>query len=128
MEYKDLMLPKKLKKQTITFIQGIIDVFEQEKKLNSLDGLSLYMLASNLDIFLECEEQIRKNGLVVISDRGNQALSPYAVQQKQTQNTIIALLKELGLTLNSRAKMKVLDDAGEDSPLLQFLASSDDKP
>lgn len=121
MTYKNIELPKGIKKQTISFIQGIIDLFETEQKLNELDSLSLYLLASNVDSYLECERNIRKNGAVYITDRGNQAASAYVGIQKQAMSAIIALLKELGLTISSRSKIKAVDNAGDDSPLLSFL-------
>lgn len=120
-EYKGVVLPSGLKKQAISFMENIINNFEENNKLNSLDHLSLYLLASNINQFLICEENIRKNGLTIISDRGNESLSPYCNQQKTVQNSILALLKELGLTLGSRAKIKVLDNGEDESPLMQLL-------
>ena len=120
-EYKGITLPKGISNLTNNFIKNLIDTFDQEKKLNSLDSLSIYLLASNLDQYLEAEKEIKKNGLVVITDRGNQALSPYAQIQKSLMKDIISLLKELGLTLGSRAKIKVLDNPDENNPLLNFL-------
>lgn len=121
MEVKGITLPDGLKDLTVRFMEGIIETFDKENKLNSLDTLSLYLLADNFDIYLECADNIRKNGLVQISDRGNTSLSPFAVQQKQVQNSILSLLKELGLTLGSRTKIKVIDNTDENNPLLNFL-------
>lgn len=123
MEYKNITLPKKLDKQTLDFITSIIDCFDQDGKLNSLDSLSIYLLASNLDQYLKCERELRKSGLCVVSDRGNYGISPYAQLQKTLMKDILSLLKELGLTLGSRSKIKVLDSADEDSPLMKFLKS-----
>ena len=125
-EYKGITLPLGISKLTQTFIFGVIDTFDQDKKLNSLDSLSIYLLASNLDIYLQCEEHIRKNGLTIISDRGNESLSPYATQQKVVQSSIISLLKELGLTLGSRSKIKAISEAPEESPLLKLLKDNPD--
>ena len=120
MNYKNIQLPDDLREKTVDFMKSIIDAFDLENKLNKLDTLSLYILAGNVDMFLECEEDIKINGMVVVSDRGNKSLSPYVLQQKQTQNSIMSLLKELGLTLYSRGKMKVIETT-DDSPLMDFL-------
>lgn len=120
-EVKGILLPSGIKLKTINYITSIIESFDTEGKLNSLDNVSMYLLASQLDQYFQCEEQIRKHGLVTISDRGNQSLSPYAQQQKTLMSSIISLLKELGLTLGSRNKMKLLEGSDGDSPLLQFL-------
>lgn len=121
MKIKGVIIPDGLRDLTYQFIKGIINVFDKEQKLNSLDSLSLYILAGNFDNYLECEEQIKKNGLVTISDRGNESLSPYAVQQQKLQSSIITILKEMGLTLGSRSKIKAIDNNDEVSPLLAFL-------
>ena len=121
MKIKGVIIPDGLRDLTYQFIKGIITVFDKEQKLNSLDALSLYLLAGNFDNYLECEENIRKNGLVTISDRGNESLSPYAVQQQKLQSSIITILKEMGLTLGSRSKIKAIDSNDEVSPLLAFL-------
>ena len=125
MEYKNITLPDDLRDLTIDFMKGIIDTFDKENKLNNLDALSLYLLAGNFNLYLECEEQIKKNGMVQFSDRGNMSLSSYAVQQKQLQSSIITILKEMGLTLGSRTKMKDIQTDLEDSPLAGFLGRND---
>ena len=71
MKIKGVIIPDGLRDLTYQFIKGIINVFDKEQKLNSLDSLSLYILAGNFDNYLECDEQIIKNGLVTVSDRGN---------------------------------------------------------
>lgn len=121
MKVKNITLPDGLKDLTIKFMEGIIETFDKEKKLNNLDELSLYLLAGNFDTYLECEQKIRENGLVSISDRGNESLSCYAIQQKQVQNSIMTILKEMGLTLGSRIKIKVINNTDENNPLLDFL-------
>lgn len=120
--YKNIRLPSKLKSLTLEFVEKIIDTFETEKKLNQLDSLSLYLLAENLDQYFQCSEEIKKSGLTVITDRGNSSLSPYVQLQKSLMKDIMGILKEFGLTLNSRSKLKVLNNAIEnDSPLMQLL-------
>lgn len=121
MKYKSITLPDGLKDLTYHFMKGIINTFDKEKKLNNLDALSLYLLAGNVNSYLECEEKIVENGMVIISDRGNESLSPYAIQQQKLQSSIITILKEMGLTLGSRSKIKAIDSNDEVSPLLAFL-------
>lgn len=120
MKYKNIELPDDMRTMTFQFITGIIDTFDDENKLNKLDELSLYLLAGNVDMFLECEEHIKNEGMVQISDRGNSSLSPYVIHQKSVSNSILSLLKEFGLTLGSRSKLKVID-VEENNPLLDFL-------
>ena len=122
MKIKNIELPDGLRELTYKFMKGIINTFDKEKKLNSLDALSLYLLAGNVNTYLECEEQIAKNGLITVSDRGNESLSAYALQQKQVQTSIITILKEMGLTLHSRSKINLNESTDvSDVPFLKFL-------
>lgn len=123
MKYKTIELPDGLKDLTYKFIKDVIDNFKKENKLNSLDTIALYMLANSIDTYIECEQQIKANGLVILSDRGNQSLSPYAIQQKVMQSQIQVLLTSMGLTLGSRSKLKFLDNNEETTPFEKFLAS-----
>lgn len=123
MKYKTIELPDGLKDLTYKFIKDVIDNFKKENKLNSLDTIALYMLANSIDTYIECEQQLKANGLVIISDRGNQSLSPFAIQQKVVQSQIQVLLTSMGLTLGSRSKLKFLDNQEETTPFEKFLAS-----
>lgn len=124
MTYKKIELPNGLRPLTEKFIKGIINTFDKEDKLNSLDNLSLYLLANNVNTYLDCEEHIAENGYTITSDRGNESLSGYVVLQKQVQSSITVLLKELGLTLGSRDKLKLIQNVTEESPLMQFINDS----
>ena len=120
MLYKNVKLPDNLKDETIGFMKNIIDIFDEQNRLNQLDVLSLYILAGNIDIYLICEEHIKNEGMTTVSDRGNVSLSAYVIQQKQVQNSILSLLKETGLTTYSRSKLKMIDSE-EKSPLDNLL-------
>ena len=124
MNYKNIELPNNLSDLTYKFIKDIIDNFDENNKLNSLDTLSLYLLAGNIDTYLECEQHIKENGYTITSDRGNESLSGYVILQKQIQTSITVLLKELGLTLGSRNKLKVVESITEESPLAAFIRAN----
>ena len=121
MIYKKIELPDNLRPQAIKFVKDIINTFDRENKLNGLDTMALYLLANNMDVYLQCEEDIRKNGLTVITDRGNTAIAPSVTIMKTTQTQISVLLKELGLTLGSRNKLKAIETVTEESPLAAFI-------
>ena len=121
MIYKGIELPNDIRDLAYKFVKDIIDNFDENNKLNSLDTFSLYLLANNIDSYLECEEQIKTNGYTQVSDRGNTSLSNYVVLQKTVQTSITVLLKELGLTLGSRNKLKTIETLTEESPLASFM-------
>lgn len=122
MKYKSIVLPDNLKDLSYQFIKGIINVFDKEGKLNSLDQLSLYMLANNINVYLDCEQKIAEKGIMAVSSYGNESVSPFVNLQKQTQTQIVAILKEMGLTLNSRSRINLNENNDiSDSPILNFL-------
>lgn len=122
MKIKNIQLPDNLKDLTYQFMKGIITNFDKEGKLNSLDQLSLYILANNINTYLQCEEKIEEKGIMAVSSYGNESVSPFVNLQKQTQNQIVQILKEMGLTLNSRSRIN-LNESNDlsDSPILNFL-------
>lgn len=121
MKYKGITLPDGIREFALTTIKGVIDQFHRENKLNNLDQVAVYMLANNFNDYLNCEERIKEEGYTVVSDRGNVAISPYMVMMKTIQSQIAVLLKELGLTLSSRNKMKLIANEIEESPLANFI-------
>lgn len=124
MKYKNIELPSSCRQEAYKFIKDIINNFDKDKKLNSLDSLSLYMLCDAINTYLDCEQHIKEEGYTIISDRGNTSLSPYIVIQKQVQSQINVLIKELGLSIKSRSSIKLADTAEEESPLMKFIATN----
>lgn len=124
MKYKNILLPDELRPLTYQFVKSVIDTFKTENKLSALDNLSFYLLANNVDGYLLCQEHITAEGLTIESDRGNTSLSPYVVQQKVYHTSITTILREMGLTLGSRSKLKVIQNETEESPLASFIRGS----
>lgn len=124
MTYKGITLPDNIREFALLTVKNVIDTFKKENKLNSLDQLAIYMLANNFNDYLNCEEKIKEEGYTVVSDRGNVAISPYMIMMKTIQSQIAVLLKELGLTLGSRNKLKAVENLVEESPLASFINSN----
>lgn len=120
MEYLGIKLPEGMKPAAYEFMKDILDRLKDDDKLHKLDAMTLYMLGGNINSYLECEEAIMKEGIIVISDRSNQSLSPYVLLQKQVQGQITVLLKEMGLTLGSRTRLK-LPEKEEESKLSMLM-------
>ena len=124
MDYKSIRLPDNLSDAASFFMRDIIDHLEEAGTLHRLDQLTLYLLAGNVDMYLQCEEQIRAEGLVMESDRGNLSLTPYAVESKYLDTLIMGKLKDMGLTIASRTRLKLPDKEAEDTPLDRFMKES----
>ena len=76
--------------------------------------LSLDMLASNLDVFVQCEKQIAQDGIMLENRFGIMEKHPLLKVQNDSQIQIVKLLNEFGLTLKSLSKIKLDDDTDDD--------------
>lgn len=123
-KYKKIELPDNLHPTALKFVKGIINQFDSENKLNSLDEMVFYCLASWLSTFITCSERVDAEGLTITTPRGVTQLSPYATQMKIAQSHLSVLAKEMGLSLGSRGKIKAVSNMTEDSPLASFLKSN----
>lgn len=121
MTHKKIELPDGLRDLTYKFIKGVIDKFAKDNKLDALDGMTFYLLAQWFNVVLECSEKIDEQGITITTGRGSVQLNPYCTERKTAQSHINTLLKELGLTLGSRGKIKAVSNMTEDSPLASFL-------
>lgn len=121
MTHKKIELPDGLRDLTYKFIKGVIDKFSKENKLDALDGMTFYLLAQWFDVVLECSDKIDEQGITIVTNRGAIQLNPYCTERKTAQSHINTLLKELGLTLGSRGKIKAVSNMTEESPLAAFI-------
>lgn len=121
MKYKKIELPDHLHPTALKFVKSIINTFDDENKLNALDEMVFYTLASWLSTFITCSERVDAEGMTVTTPRGITQLSPYATQMKIAQSHLNVLAKEMGLSLGSRGKIKAVSTMTEDSPLASFL-------
>lgn len=97
-------MPEGIKPLTADFMKGIIGRLEKEGRLDGLDAFALYVLAGLLDKYLEVEET--ETAITTTTARDTEQINPALTYQRQILGNITVLLKEMGLTLGSRSKMK----------------------
>lgn len=120
-KYRKIEIPDNLHPLALKFVKQIINTFDEENKLNSLDEMVFFTLASWLSTFIKCSERVDEEGLTIVSPRGQVTLSPYATQMKVAQSHLNTLAKEMGLSLGSRGKIKAVSNMTEESPLAAFI-------
>lgn len=121
MKYKNINLPDGLGEQSITFIKRFIDNLDKTGTLSQLDELALYLLANSYEDYLNATAIVRKEGMVVTSDRHNAAPHPCVKIAKDAQTSITNILKEIGGTLRARSVIKQVMNETEESPLAEFV-------
>ncbi|MCH5241811.1 MAG: P27 family phage terminase small subunit [Muribaculaceae bacterium] len=93
---------------------------EENGDLDARDAITWRLLADDLDNYFQSRSEMKKEGFVYMTDRGNFSLSPHFNANAKTQSLIQGLLKDLGLTPASRNKMKKNESTEEDSLLEKF--------
>ena len=129
MKIKGIELPDYLRPETVAQVKAIVKRFEDDKSLDRLDAIALNAFARDLDLFLQCDEMLRgerDNGYVQMSDRGNFSVSPYFDMRNKMERQMYAWMREFGLTMASRGKLKESEDTDSESPLADYCRGGKD--
>lgn len=116
--------PDSLREDTVEQIKAIIRRFETDKNLDKLDTIALNAFARDLDLYYSLDEMLsqqKKNGYLQMSDRGNFTGCPYFDMRMKMERQMFAWMRDFGLTMASRGKIKGGEDPAEDSPLMEFM-------
>lgn len=95
-----------------------------QKKFGNINDewiMSLMMLADNLQMFLQCRQVIKEQGLLIANRFNVLEKNPLIKVQNDAQIQIVKLLNEFALTPKSAEKIKEVED-DDDSPLSLFLS------
>lgn len=107
MEIKGIILPDGLSDMAVLFIRQVIDKLDEEGRLDVYDTMNLYILAGNIERYLRCEKAtMEAESIVWETPAGSRNILPEMNLQRQLQTFIITQLKEMGLTLASRSRIK----------------------
>ena len=116
---EDIILPD-MEDETRDYIDKVLDYLIKTGKLNVIDNGALYMLADTYNTYIKASKLLKEEGLISISDRGNKNIHPAYNIMKSSIAQAVVILRDFGLSLYSRGKLKVIDE-GEKSPLEDFL-------
>lgn len=70
----------------------------------------LMMLATNVEMFNQCKESIKNDGLMLVAKNGAYTKNPLIKVQLDAQIQITKLLQEFGLTPRAQAKINIVSD------------------
>ena len=103
-------------------------MLEENGVMEDVDTAALTMLARNYSMFIKASKQLEKDGLTVVSDRGNLSPHPAIKIAKDAQTQAMKVMTEFGLTAKARTKLPKLDaNTGTESPLEAFIKSNKKK-
>lgn len=118
-------IPTDIEKEAKDYMKDVILMLEDNSLMKDVDNAALTMLARNYSMFIKASKQLEKDGLTVVSDRGNIAPHPAIKIAKDAQIQAMKVMEKFGLTAKDRTKIaKLSDNSKELSPLEQFVKDS----
>ena len=118
-------IPTDIEKEAKDYMKDVILMLEDNSLMKDVDNAALTMLARNYSMFIKASKQLEKDGLTVVSDRGNIAPHPAIKIAKDAQTQAMKVMEKFGLTAKDRTKIaKLSDNRKELSPLEQFVKDS----
>ena len=118
-------IPTDIEKEAKEYMKNVIQMLDESGVMQDVDNAALTMLARNYSMFIKASKQLEKDGLTVVSDRGNIAPHPAIKIAKDAQTQAMKVMEKFGLTAKDRTKIaKLSDNRKELSPLEQFVKDS----
>lgn len=122
------IIPADIESEAKTYIQDVLEMLKSNGVMEDVDTAALTMLARNYSMFIKASKQLEKDGLTVVSDRGNLSPHPAIKIAKDAQTQAMKVMVEFGLTAKARTKLPKLDaNTGTESPLEAFIKSNKKK-
>ena len=120
-----LKVPDTYSAETKRFIKIVLRELNERDELNSLMEGVLVMLMNCYETFIDASRTVRQEGATTILTK-NDVLSthPAVGTQLKSNQQVLALMKELGLTTKSR---RVLDNSKDDSSVLSLFSDLTDE-
>lgn len=119
------VIPADIEDEAKKYISDVLDMLETNGVREDVDSAALTMLARNYSMFIKANKQLEKDGLTVISDRGNIAAHPAIKIAKDAQTQAMKVMAEFGLTAKARTKLPKLEaSTAVESPLIAFAKSA----
>lgn len=118
-------IPTDIEKEAKDYMKDVILMLEDNSLMKNVDNAALTMLARNYSMFIKASKQLEKDGLTVVSDRGNIAPHPAIKIAKDAQIQAMKVMEKFGLTAKDRTKIAKLNSGDKElSPLEQFVKNN----
>ena len=118
-------IPTDIEKEAKDYMKDVILMLEDNSLMKNVDNAALTMLARNYNKKIKASKQLEKDGLTVVSDRGNIAPHPAIKIAKDAQIQAMKVMEKFGWTAKDRTKIAKLNSGDKElSPLEQFVKNS----
>ena len=109
--------------QTQTQMKNIINYLTEKYKTIQMEWYTaLYMLCDNIELFNQCKQQIKNDGIcIIINNIPNK--HPLLKVQTDSQIQIMKILQQFGLTPYSSSKIKTFEDEDNSENFINALCN-----
>lgn len=111
----------KMDERTVSYIYSVVKKLESSGAMRDVDEGSLYILASQFDIYCKSMDQVMTEGPIEKSLKGGNKQHPCIIIASKAFMCMNSILRDYGLTARSAEKIKSVAPKEEDSPLTAFL-------
>lgn len=101
-------------------MKKVLKLLKDCNLLEKADEASLTLLGDTYEMYLNCRDDIEKNG-ITLKGTHNNIINPSATLQIKCVHTIMAILKDYGISTKSRKMMLNGSTDKDNSPINQFL-------
>lgn len=104
-------------------MKNIINYLKEKYKTIQMEWYTaLYMLADNIEIFNQCKQQIKNDGIcIIVNNIPNK--HPLLKVQTDSQIQIMKILSQFGLTPYSSSKIKTFEDEDNSENFINALCN-----
>lgn len=111
--------------RTVSYIYNVVSKLQASGAFRDVDEGSIYLLASQFDIYVKAMDKVMDEGTVIQTMKGP-AQHPGIIVASKAFQSMQNIIKEYGLTARSAEKIKSVAPKEELSPLQQFMQDRND--
>lgn len=118
----DIVYPEGLSNEARNFITVVIAKLTEVGAIEDCDEGAMHMLMVSYDMYIKASNELLKHGPILYDKRMNPTINPAAKLAKNYYAQVLAFMKEYGLTVKSRERIKVMTpEVDEDNEIMMFL-------
>lgn len=119
--------PKNSSQETKKFMESVLEMLNTSNTFENCDLGALRMLALSYEMYKKASDELMIEGPIILDKQKRPVEHPANKITKNYYAQLISIMKEFGLTMKSRERIKSLTPAiDEDNPLLNFLRNEKD--
>jgi len=122
MSQSDFTIDSKCTAETKQFMTSVLEALKSSDAFKPCDRGSLRMLMVSYDMYVRASNELLKDGAIITDKHGKKMVHPAVNVTKSYWNQVSTFMREFGLTLRSRERIKSLTpDVDDDNELNKYI-------